>query len=224
VSTHWCAHARVHECSTSCLWCAGPYGVKQIDQRLLTMINGRVKAVHDALAANTGCVTGMLRVTCDGRHVYAHRPLQALAKNFYHAPAVADAVKRLGALDATVADLVQLGCLQQVSDRLAPTGVPLTCVRQLRRLLREALGQALAQSGALVSCRRRVALTCTCTVPHMQRAAALAHAAYEPNRYAHGCVRSYDDVCLECSTRDGAFVPTDLLAADAGVDTFAAGA
>ena len=49
-------------------------------------------------------------------------PLSAFAKNFYHAPAVADAVKRLSGLDAAVVDLVQLGCLQQ-----------------LRRLLREAL-------------------------------------------------------------------------------------
>lgn len=51
-------------------------------------------------------------------------PLAAFAKNFYHAPAVADAIKRIAGLDASIVDLVALGCLQQ-----------------MRRMLREALGQ-----------------------------------------------------------------------------------
>lgn len=88
----------------------GPYGVKQIEQRLLSLIGARLKAIRESLAANAG-------------------PLQALAKNFYHAPAVADAVKRMSGLDQAANELVALGCLQQ-----------------LRALLREALVSARRES------------------------------------------------------------------------------
>jgi hypothetical protein len=78
-----------------------PYGVKQIDQRILMLINARVKSIHDALQANAGSIEPVVLFEivyrrCDNanrRHTLG--PLAAFAKNFYHAPAVADAIKRI---------------------------------------------------------------------------------------------------------------------------------
>lgn len=61
----------------------GPYGAKQLDRELLKIIAGRIKAIREALSTNKGA-------------------LSALAKNFYHGPAVADAVKRMSGLDSAV--------------------------------------------------------------------------------------------------------------------------
>jgi NCK-associated protein 1 len=73
----------------------GPYGVKQLDQRLLAIMAQHIEGVRTALVNNAGALT-------------------AIAKNYFTGPAVSDAVKRIRDLDGAVQELVHLGGLQQL--------------------------------------------------------------------------------------------------------------